>query len=93
MVYLNNLLSLPLILGLMVFYGELPGVMKDPALKVGEPTASRCRSVGLLSDVLLLALALERRLMKKDNPTEVMNHHDRHIQQWCTGLATCVLMC
>ena len=34
MVFLNNLLSLPLIFGLMVFYGELPGVMRDPALKV-----------------------------------------------------------
>lgn len=36
MVFLNNLLSLPLILGLMVFYGELPGVVRDPALRVGE---------------------------------------------------------
>ena len=35
MIYLNNLLSLPLILGLMVYYGELPAVLQDPALQVG----------------------------------------------------------
>lgn len=33
MVMLNNSLSLPLILGLMFFYGELPGIAEDPALK------------------------------------------------------------
>ena len=33
MVFLNNLLSLPLILVLMWYYGELPGVINDPALQ------------------------------------------------------------
>jgi hypothetical protein len=37
MVFLNNLLSLPLILVLMYYYGELPSVIKDPALKVPRP--------------------------------------------------------
>ena len=36
MVFLNNLLSLPLILMLMYYYGELPSVMEDPALKVAS---------------------------------------------------------
>lgn len=34
MVFLNNLLSLPLILLLMYYYGELPAVFSDPALQV-----------------------------------------------------------
>ena len=34
MVFLNNLLSLPLILMLMYYYGEVPSVLQDPALKV-----------------------------------------------------------
>lgn len=37
MVFLNNLLSLPLILLLMYYYGELPAVFSDPALKVVKP--------------------------------------------------------
>ena len=42
MVFLNNLLSLPLILFLMYFYGELPSVVDDPALRVSSSTPHRC---------------------------------------------------
>lgn len=48
MVFLNNLLSLPLILMLMYYYGELPSVMEDPALKVlsmsNVPLLAKCHT-------------------------------------------------
>lgn len=58
MVFLNNLLSLPLILGLMLFYGELPSVVHDPALKVrlSFPALSGCFISNLNSDVLFVRL-------------------------------------
>ena len=36
MVLLNNTLSLPLIFLLMLYYGEVPGVLNDPALQVSD---------------------------------------------------------
>ena len=42
MVFLNNLLSLPLILFLMYFYGELPSVVDDPALRVSSSAPNHC---------------------------------------------------
>jgi len=44
MVFLNNLLSLPLILVLMYYYGELPSVINDPALKDPYFLVAACAS-------------------------------------------------
>lgn len=44
MVFLNNLLSLPLILLLMYYYGELPSVIHDPALQDPYFVAAACAS-------------------------------------------------
>ena len=58
MVFLNNLLSLPLILFLMYFYGELPGVVDDPALRVSSSACLLSRppsSVRMLSTSHVLA--------------------------------------
>ena len=50
MVYLNNLLSLPLILGLMWHYGEIPGVISDPALKVSLFMTNPSVQIALLGE-------------------------------------------
>ena len=58
MVYLNNLLSLPLILGLMWHYGEIPGVISDPALKVSLLMTNPSVQIALPEEPFLLTCVL-----------------------------------